>query len=968
MCQMGPKKKKSGGQQDVPAGGDGEIDSTLPSAAPNPGDMYTLPMAPPPGEQPPTGHPISTLPPTGGALGEQAKDLATLPPAQDSTHTPTSQLGNTTPPSTHPYHQPSAQAAPPLPIDSVFAKRFEILGLLGEGGMGQVFRVRDRQLDNSEAALKILHPKFSANPRFRDLFYKEINNAKQFVSEYVTQVRDTGQDEGRLFLTMDLVAGEPLRELVDREQNLDPRHALEIARQTLLGLTSGHDKGLIHRDIKPSNIMLVRGIPKTGDNPFGVGVRLLDFGIAAVADELGEGQIAGTPMYMSPEQASGQKLDARSDLFSLGNVLFEMISGSRLFHGKTIQDVTTAVLNVQVGPRIEELEHLSPAIRKLLSKALEKDRSKRFQSAEEFIAAIEKSSAYRLPKGVPFWMGGLLAASTIAAAGLGYLYVDAGNQLNDLNQESISLVEHRAALRGKETMIANLQQEGRQQASNTSAKDDVDVLNQTLMIDLDNKTDLLTAKQSDFEAERQKALQLNAQNAELSSSLTEANQRANEAENQLIQLIQLNSPARLKGTNFDKILSRVSNSNGVGAREILNAAQDDGLLTDQDHDGGAFLRDLVEAAAALQEHHGAPSDQVSLGMAQDSFAEVEAGLEQFASDAQDWLTVPTQVGDADPQRHSQLIVTVTSMGGTLSALSTSFLEELNAADELAESYTYSSDFDDVMASANDTGISGLSKFFESYNVGVHAAVVAQDGTLNRSKLLSLPHLAHWGQLLEGQTLLLDTPATREVIRLWEAQRWYGGEGLAFDHSIDTPDIPVNTPSNNWKLQLALQMAMTKLASSAIPQSSVTNYYRDELLETDGEVRWVVDSLVADGSRAVVTSKQYDASGKNRTDFADRTATFLDLIFSVGSVSLELTQLDENISIALWAPQASSSAPSGPAWSKNLDTARFASDRIATPVPCLVIHDDKGQFWYSPEFGLVHELRSGFISRDLVETK
>ncbi|MCY3000528.1 MAG: serine/threonine-protein kinase, partial [Planctomycetota bacterium] len=181
----------------------------------------------------------------------------------------------------------------------VIGARFVVQKELGAGGMGAVYAVKDTKIEGRSVALKVLLPKYSRNTQFRNLFFQEVRAAQNFVSEHICQVRDTGETEdGRLYFTMDMIEGESLRGMLDREKLLGPRHALEITRQMLLGLQSGHEKGFVHRDVKPSNVMLAARIPKTDTNPNGVGVRLLDFGIAGIASEIDEGSRAGTVMYM----------------------------------------------------------------------------------------------------------------------------------------------------------------------------------------------------------------------------------------------------------------------------------------------------------------------------------------------------------------------------------------------------------------------------------------------------------------------------------------------------------------------------------------------------------------------------------------------------------------------------------------------------------------------------------------------
>ena len=314
------------------------------------------------------------------------------------------------------------------PGAALLGGRFEVEKPIGEGGMGQVFLVRDRQIENRQVALKLIRDQFSREPKFRSAFFKEIGSAQQFVSEHAVQIRDCGElPGGQLFLTMDFVEGESLSELLKREKSLMPRHALEIARQVLIGLSSGHEKGYVHRDVKPGNVMLAARIPKTGDNPHGVKVGLLDFGIAGLDSDLKGGKGPGTPFYMSPEQVQGQPLDSRSDLFAVGVMLFEMISGTRPFDGRTVDEITTAVLDTETTPLVQQLDGLKKPVKKVLRKALQKKREKRYASAAEFIRAIEGCTTFQAREGGPGWVGGLAALTTTASLALGFLLVDARN-------------------------------------------------------------------------------------------------------------------------------------------------------------------------------------------------------------------------------------------------------------------------------------------------------------------------------------------------------------------------------------------------------------------------------------------------------------------------------------------------------------------------------------------------------------
>ena len=224
------------------------------------------------------------------------------------------------------------QAAGPR-VGATFAGRYDVLGVLGRGGMGSVYHVLDRELDE-EIALKVLTPEaFAEGTHAVQTLRQEIRLARKITHPNVVRTHDLGDAEGDRFLTMEFVPGTTLRELLDRRGALAIAPGLQIAKQLCRGLAAVHGAGIIHRDIKPQNIMVL---------PNGV-VKLMDFGIARTADggepAPSDGQTVGTPYYMSPEQAMGRPMDARSDLYTVGVVLFELFTGRRPFLGQEAGEV-----------------------------------------------------------------------------------------------------------------------------------------------------------------------------------------------------------------------------------------------------------------------------------------------------------------------------------------------------------------------------------------------------------------------------------------------------------------------------------------------------------------------------------------------------------------------------------------------------------------------------------------------------
>src|SRR3954469_7772365 len=205
--------------------------------------------------------------------------------------------------------------------------RYRIIGLIGEGGMGEVYRATDLTLGQS-VALKFLPEAAAGTTRLLERFHGEVRIARQVSHPNVCRVYDIGEIEGVPFISMEYVDGEDLSSLLTRIGRLPADKAVETARKLCAGLAAAHDRGVIHRDLKPQNIM----INKRGE------VVIMDFGLAAIADQLSGAEARnGTPAYMSPEQLRGGVVTNKSDLYSLGLVLYELFTGKRPFDAKTLQ-------------------------------------------------------------------------------------------------------------------------------------------------------------------------------------------------------------------------------------------------------------------------------------------------------------------------------------------------------------------------------------------------------------------------------------------------------------------------------------------------------------------------------------------------------------------------------------------------------------------------------------------------------
>ncbi|HVF22905.1 MAG TPA: serine/threonine-protein kinase, partial [Pyrinomonadaceae bacterium] len=262
---------------------------------------------------------------------------------------------------------------------NVLSDRYRIVGLLGRGGMGEVYRADDLKL-KQPVALKFLPESLTANGPALARFYREVSVARQISHRHVCRVYDIGEFDGQHFISMEFVRGEELSSLLKRIGRLPQDKAIEVARQLSAGLAAVHERGVLHRDLKPANIML----DEQGE------VRITDFGIAALAEEIDQREaMAGTPAYMSPEQLDGRELTIRSDIYSLGLVLYELFTGKRAFEATTLQELlrlrrsdTTPTSPAELVPELD------PLVERVIFRCLERDPAKRPASALQVAAAL----------------------------------------------------------------------------------------------------------------------------------------------------------------------------------------------------------------------------------------------------------------------------------------------------------------------------------------------------------------------------------------------------------------------------------------------------------------------------------------------------------------------------------------------------------------------------------------------------
>lgn len=264
----------------------------------------------------------------------------------------------------------------------ILAGRYELLEKIGEGGMAVVFRAKDRVLSRF-VAVKILRPEYTKDQQFIESFRKESQLAASIVDPNIVNVYDVGREGNIYYIVMELVEGFPLSDTIKREAPLDSRRAVYIARQIAMALSTAHKHNLIHRDVKPHNVLL-------GKDDI---AKIADFGIAKVVNNdtlVGDQKeaVMGSIHYFSPEQAKGSGVDERSDIYSLGIVLYEMITGRVPFDGSTAVEVAVKHMNEAMVPPSRINPNIPQDVEDIILKATQKNPSLRYNNADEMITDL----------------------------------------------------------------------------------------------------------------------------------------------------------------------------------------------------------------------------------------------------------------------------------------------------------------------------------------------------------------------------------------------------------------------------------------------------------------------------------------------------------------------------------------------------------------------------------------------------
>src|SRR6516225_1830053 len=265
--------------------------------------------------------------------------------------------------------------------DAIIDGRYRVVSRVGSGGMADVYLAHD-QLLGREVAVKVLHHHFAEDQEFVERFRREASSAARLSHPNIVGIFDRGEWNGTYYIAMEYVAGRSLKQIVREDGALDPLSAIDIVVQILRAARFAHKRGVIHRDLKPHNVIL----DEEGR------ARVTDFGIAraGASDMTLTGSIMGTAQYLSPEQAQGHAVTVGSDIYSVGVILYELLTGVVPFEGETAVAIAFKQVSAEPRPPSAVLDSVPPALDGVVMRALAKDPSRRYADADQFIAALER--------------------------------------------------------------------------------------------------------------------------------------------------------------------------------------------------------------------------------------------------------------------------------------------------------------------------------------------------------------------------------------------------------------------------------------------------------------------------------------------------------------------------------------------------------------------------------------------------
>lgn len=261
--------------------------------------------------------------------------------------------------------------------NKLLAGRYELIEKIGDGGMAVVYKAKDRLL-NRYVAVKILRPEYTRDAQFIESFKKESQAAAGLQHPNIVNVYDVGKEGNIYFIVMELIDGRPLSDIIEEHGPLDYKHVIQVGKQVAAALSLAHKNHIIHRDVKPHNIMITKdGVAKLAD--FGIAKAISS---ATIVNKEEGGQVMGSVHYFSPEQARGKYVDEKSDVYSLGIVLYEMLTGQVPFDGENPVEIALMHINEDIKPPSKLVDNVPPALEKIILKATDKYQNNRYENAE----------------------------------------------------------------------------------------------------------------------------------------------------------------------------------------------------------------------------------------------------------------------------------------------------------------------------------------------------------------------------------------------------------------------------------------------------------------------------------------------------------------------------------------------------------------------------------------------------------
>jgi serine/threonine-protein kinase len=816
--------------------------------------------------------------------------------------------------------EPGGQRAP------VVAGRFELGERIGAGAHGQVFRARDRENQGRALALKRLTPEASARAGLDQRLEAHGARLRELSHEGIVRLRAAGRDAaGQVLLASDLVDGESLEALRERRGALPPRQALEIARQTLAGLELGHARGLAHGALHARNVLLASRTPWSAENPFGVGVRLTDYGLAEL---LGEEPV-------SPVQ----------DLFALGRLTAELVTGTRLEPDARDWPATGAAL-----PDRE--------LRALLDRALAADPARRFGSAREFRAAIEASRAWRpVPAARPRRLAWLAAALALV------LLVP---QLAWFELERRREVRAAPLAPELEREIARLDQETKTAAAEKARLEEELQRLEAARAELLEQTRLHEERSTELEdARRALAETLAGRESELSLARED------------LELLrrrdrpQPGSPAELACYTLDRVLDRIAAGDPAAAQAAARAARDEPELAELGL-ASEFLSGGLEAALLLV---AAPApDELararSMLAARDALARAAEERERFLLQATPWIEADT---GQYPDRRARLLTWFDGL--------TPVLEQRRRELDPGLEARWRALVGDPGAGPAELLL--IARWFDDGRLAGQLARLSDEFTrlcapaerLELEPLRSAASLEAWGELALTEPALGAEPAAAELLRLAFARRFVfpaePAEALPPWPLPLPPPGEEGAPRGDWREALRLRQALLAPGSAFPGRMGSVRLYRAR--SPGGEESWIVEQVRAepDGTPAgvwLVAQTFHDSAG---SACGTRTLT----IERRGKRFLERDVRERELVDLAWdrsrvrafAPEPSGDPPARLGFAPS-EVGRFRTALESEPAPALVIEENGEESWFAAGLGLVRYRSPDRIVRELVHVE